>query len=102
MSRYIIPIDASNLPDLLKVAEEVSITQTPRLIKRNGETLAMLMPTGKTAAHRDKHDMWIHYRPEQVRTALQQSAGALQGVDREKLLSDLTMQRDQESPGRLL
>ena len=103
MSRHIIPIDASKLPDLLKLAEEVNITKTPRLIKRNGETLAMLMPAGaaKRTTHPQKRTTWTHYNPAQVKAALKQSAGALQGVDREELLSDLSEQRGQESTGRL-
>jgi len=104
MSRHIIPIDASKLPDLLKIAEEVNTTKTPRLIKRNGEALAMLMPTGGTAkrtTHPQKRTIWTHYNPTQVKAALKQSAGALQGVNREELLSDLAEQRGQESTGRL-
>ena len=101
MSRQIIPIDASNLPDLLKVAEEVNMTKTPRLIKRNGENLALLMPTGQKTAHPQKRTIWTQYNPQKVRAALHQSKGALQGVNREELLSDLATQRGQESTGRL-
>ena len=101
MSRHIIPIDASNLPDLLKVAEEVNTTKTPRLIKRNGETLALLLPTGQKTAHPQKRDIWTHYDPQQVKAALRDSKGALQGVNREELLSELAEQRRQESTGRL-
>src|SRR6266581_1540228 len=104
MSRHIIPIDASKLPDLLKVAEEVNTTKTPRLIKRNGESLALLLPTGagakRTYPHQ-KRTIWTHYNPAQVKAALKQSAGALQGVNKEELLSDLAGQRGQKSTGRL-
>ena len=100
MSRQIISIDASHLPDLLKVAEEVSTTKTPRLIKRNGETLALLLPTGQKTAHPQKRDIWIHYDPQQVKAALRDSKGALQGVDRQALLRDLATQRGQESTAR--
>src|SRR6266567_6433225 len=104
MSRHIIPIDASNLPDLLKVAEEVNTTKTPRLIKRNGEALALLMPAGRGEKRENlpqKRTIWTHYNPQQVKAALRDSKGALQGVNREKLLSDLAEQRSQESTGRL-
>jgi len=104
MSRQIIPIDASNLPDLLKAAEEVNTTKTPRLIKRQGETLAMLMPVGagvpRRVDHPHKRTIWTHYDPQHVRAALKQSAGALQGVDRKELLGDLAEQRSQDSTGR--
>ncbi len=105
MNRHIIPIDASNLPDLLKVAEEVNTTKTPRLIKRNGEALALLMPAGRGEKRENlpqKRTIWTHYNPQQVKAALRDSKGALQGVNREKLLSDLAEQRGQESTGRPL
>lgn len=101
MSKHIVPIDASKLPDLLRLAEEVKTTKTPRLIKRNGEALALLMPAG-TAGKREPHKrtIWTHYDSQHVKAALKQSAGALQGVNREELLSDLASQRNQESSGR--
>ncbi len=106
MSRQIVPIDASNLPDLLKAAEEVNSTKTPRLIKRHAETLAMLMPVGAAVQRRDDHPhkrtIWTRYNPQRVRAALKQSAGALQGVDKEKLICDLASQRAQKSTGLLL
>ncbi len=73
MSRHSIPIDASNLPDLLKFAEEVNITQTPRLIKQKGETLALLMPAGAAGKHTTrppKRTIWTGYDPQLVRAAL--------------------------------
>ena len=46
MSRTLTPIDISHLPDLLRLAEEVQNTKTPRILKRDNETVAMLMPVG--------------------------------------------------------
>ncbi len=48
MSRTLTPIDISHLPDLLRLAEEVQNTKTPRILKRDSETVAMLMPVGTT------------------------------------------------------
>ena len=96
-------IDISNKPDLLRLAEEVKATRKPRLLKRNGETLAMLMPTGTAGKRTDqpqKRNIWTHYDPQRVKAALKHSAGALQGVDRKELLGDLAAQRSQESTGR--
>ena len=45
-------------------------------------------------------ELWATYNPEQVRRALQASAGALAGVDRDALLDDLYAARSQESSGR--
>jgi hypothetical protein len=57
--------------------------------------VAMLMPVGATLqrSHPHKRSIWTHYNPMRVKAALHQSAGALQDVDREGLLSDLTRQR---------
>jgi hypothetical protein len=46
MEPKLIPIDISNLPDLLRLAEEVQNTKTPRILKRDTETVAVLMPVG--------------------------------------------------------
>lgn len=45
-------------------------------------------------------DIWVSYDPGKVRDALRQSAGALKGVDRAKLLRDIHAAREQESRGR--
>ena len=46
MSNTPIPIDISNNKDLLRLAEEVSKTRTPRALKKDNETVAVLMPVG--------------------------------------------------------
>jgi excisionase family DNA binding protein len=44
--------------------------------------------------------IWANYDPIRVRQALRKSAGALAGVDRTKLLSDLRAAREQRSGSR--
>ncbi|SRR6266849_6794512 len=44
MNRSLTPIDISNLSDLLRIAEEVRTTRKPRALKRDNETVAVLMP----------------------------------------------------------
>lgn len=39
------PIDITNMPKLVKIAEEVEATKTPRELKRDNKTVAVLMPT---------------------------------------------------------
>jgi hypothetical protein len=48
----------------------------------------------------DNDDPWKDYDPDKVREALRRSAGALRGVDHDKLLADLREQRGQDSHGR--
>jgi hypothetical protein len=37
-------IDISTMPDVLRLTEEVRQTQQPRLLRRNGEDVALLVP----------------------------------------------------------
>jgi hypothetical protein len=45
-------------------------------------------------------DIWADYDPEKVEQGLQQSKGALKGVDIEALKNDVKSQRQQERHGR--
>ena len=41
------PIEISNNPELLRLAEEVEATNTPRLLKRDNTPIALLSPVKK-------------------------------------------------------
>jgi hypothetical protein len=49
---------------------------------------------------KQKRDIWADYDPEKMKQGLQQSAGALAGVDSTALKKDIKSQRQQESHGR--
>ena len=44
MSKYMTPIDISDMPDLLDLVEEVEATQKPRELRRNNKPVALLTP----------------------------------------------------------
>lgn len=44
MAKPAIPLDVSDQPDLVRLAEEVQTTQQPRLLRRDDRDLAILMP----------------------------------------------------------
>lgn len=48
----------------------------------------------------DPSRIWENYDPDRVIEALNASAGAFKGIDREQLLADLAEQRRQDSVGR--
>ncbi len=48
------PIDISNDPELLKLAEEVHTTHEPRILRRDDEDLAVLMPAGPKRRRKGK------------------------------------------------
>lgn len=44
MAKELTPLDISDQPDLLRLAQEVQATRQPRLLQRDGEELAILIP----------------------------------------------------------
>ena len=76
------PIDISNIPELVRLTEEVEVTQESRELKWNDKTVAIIMPvtsTGKTEA--DYEAFW-------------ETAGSLKGlIDVEKLKEDICESR---------
>ena len=49
-----IPIDISNIPELVRIAEEVEATKKPRVLKRNNTPIAILAPVKKNHANQAK------------------------------------------------
>ncbi|MDQ3701115.1 MAG: hypothetical protein M3442_09375 [Chloroflexota bacterium] len=43
------PLDVTNTPELLRLAEEVQATQAPRVLQRDGEDMAVVTPVEPTA-----------------------------------------------------
>jgi hypothetical protein len=99
MNRNLAPIDISSQPDIRRLAEEVQATKTPRVLQRDNESIAVVMPLAP-AVPAQGTNIWENYNAERVRDALRESAGALAGVDKEALLSDIKAARRQETQHR--
>lgn len=54
MSRHFTPVDISNSPELVRLAEEVATTHAPRALMRNNKPLAVLIPATNTKKGRAK------------------------------------------------
>ena len=48
------PIDITNIPELVRIAEEVEATKKPRVLKRDNTPIAMLTPVKKNQSHQAK------------------------------------------------
>lgn len=85
-------IDVSRLPDLLRLAEEVRETKKPRMLTRDRETLAMLMPVGKPAQKPGKRKTTgANYE------AFRAAAGGWKDVDTDLLLKNIFATRRQSN-----
>jgi hypothetical protein len=49
MAKELKPVDISHTPELLRLVEEVQATRTPRVLVREREELAVLMPVQRVA-----------------------------------------------------
>jgi hypothetical protein len=54
MNAHVTPIDISNNPELMRLAEEVARTKKPRELMRDRETVAILMPATAKAKPKKK------------------------------------------------
>jgi hypothetical protein len=52
MARELKSIDVTNNPDLLRLAQEVQTTREPRVLRRNDEEIAVLVPAKPGRAKR--------------------------------------------------
>jgi hypothetical protein len=79
MLRNLPSIDITNHPDLLRLAEEVSTTKSPRKLMRDNETLAVVMPVGTTLPSKKKRA-----KTKADYEAFRKAAGSWKDVDVEK------------------
>src|SRR3954469_13719730 len=107
MAKELRHIDISKLPELLDIAREVQRSQQPSLLQGDSGDLALVIPLTQTRSARpigeqlieaqiwadagvaNPTNPWASYNPARMLQALHQSAGALQGVDRDELLHEL-------------
>src|SRR5688572_28430443 len=98
MVRNLKPIDVSQLPDVLRIAEEVQRTRQPRLLRRDSEDVALVVPVGRSergdieasiwadTGGQDSRDPWADYDAACTKRALRASAGSLARVNLDALL----------------
>ena len=83
MTQTALPIDISNNPELVRIAEEVRTTKTPRVLKKDNETVAVLVPAEPT-----KKQQWEHIR---------ETFGSWNDVDADAMISNIYRAREEGS-----
>jgi hypothetical protein len=86
MAEHIEPIDIGDTSELLQLAEEVHRSHRPRLLRRNGEDLALVVPLPQPVEG--------HQRPRAITAeeyeAFRSAGGSWKGlVDTDKLIEDI-------------
>lgn len=86
MARELAPIDVTNDPELLRLAEEVRHSGRPRLLRRGGEDLAILSPVGRVTRRPTRKAKTCTKADDEAFLA---SAGSWRGnVDVDRFLAD--------------
>ncbi len=78
------PIDITNIPELVRIAEEVEATKTPRKLMRDNEPVALITPvrpTGKAGKHKAKTKADFE--------AFKRAAGSWSDVDTDTLIKNI-------------
>ena len=92
MASELAPIDISSMPDLARLADEVRSTKKPRLLRRNNEDIALLVPATPARRRRAKT-----ISPADD-AAFLASAGSWNDVDTDALLTDIYESRRSSRP----
>jgi hypothetical protein len=83
-----LPFDITNLPELVKIAEEVEATKIPRELKRKNKTVAVLVPAKGTKPVRKPRE-----KTKADYEAFKAAAGSWKDVDVEKFKADIYASR---------
>lgn len=99
MAEHAKPIDISDIPELLQLAEEVHRSHEPRVLRRNTEDLAMVVPLPGTK----KADRHARAKTEADIEAFHAAAGSWVDVDTDKLIENIyaTRRRSNRPPVEL-
>jgi len=76
-------IDISDVPDILRLAEEVRRAGEPRVLRRDGEDLAMVVPMPRPTKTRLKKPTGADY------AAFRGAAGSWADIDTDTLIEDI-------------
>ncbi len=76
-------IDISDVPDILRLAEEVRRAGEPRVLRRDGEDLAMVVPMPRPTKTRLKKPTAADY------AAFRSAAGSWADIDTDTLIEDI-------------
>ncbi len=76
-------IDISDVPDILRLAEEVRRAGEPRVLRRDGEDLAMVVPMPRPRRTRLKKPTAADY------AAFRSAAGSWADIDTDTLIEDI-------------
>ena len=92
MAKELTPIDVTHAPELLRLAEEVATTRRPRVLRKDSEDIAVLMPLSPARKRRTNR-----VKTEADYEAFRSAAGSWRDVDTDKLIEEIYESRSASS-----
>lgn len=86
------PLDISHVPELLRIVEEVRATNEPRVLRRDGEDLAVLVPSSPVKGVRSRR-----VKTTADYEAFRSAAGSWKDVDTDRLVAEIYESRRRSS-----
>jgi hypothetical protein len=83
MAEHLKSIDITDMPDVLRLAEEVRASDEPRILRRDSEDIALVVPLPSRSKRRGKRKMEADYE------AFRSAAGSWKDVDTDALIADI-------------
>jgi hypothetical protein len=77
MARNLTAVEITETSELLRIAEEVRATGQPRVIRRDGEEIAVLMPIGPRRGGAETSTPTTDQRRQSRQSIVERTAGAL-------------------------
>ena len=90
-------LDITHHPDLLRLAEEVRRTNTPTVLRRDNEDLAVLMPVAEGATRKARRSSIRKKSQADIDAFLSSAGGWKDLVDTEQLKRDIAESRARSS-----
>jgi hypothetical protein len=91
MAKEFKAVEIGNAPELLRLAEEVRTSREPRVLRRNGEALAVLTPLAHAPGRRTRTKTSADLE------TFRSSAGSWKDVDTDRLIADIYASRERST-----
>jgi hypothetical protein len=85
-------VDINDAPELVRLVEEAHTSREPRILRRNGEDVAILAPIDQ--APRRRH---VRTKSAADLEAFRSSAGSWKDVDIDRLIADIYTSRERST-----
>lgn len=101
MAREIVTVDVTHTPDLLRLAEEVATTRVPRVLRRDSEDIAVVVPVPPRPARIRAEPRLAEARQATLESTAASLEPAIRTEDIEAMIRDAKDERAERTMAKL-